>query len=242
MQCDKSDIFKAKGFRKKETAIRKDEYPFMIIATRDNKIESWSLIIADATHNYLPSLLSAHPIHRQFTRTDEVKELIVSQTQIGASGKQVIAAIRLGTDEENPLIKPKDIYNKRATQRQKHLGPFTLVQALMVKLHKKDNWYTHYVEDDKDSIKQLFFAKVFFQKILKYNYEVLLIDATYKTNKYTMPLIIISGVTPLNTSYYIAFAFISKETYEVYKWLLECIKDLYQYLDIPDPNVILTDA
>ena len=88
----------------------------------------------------------------------------------------------------------------------------------------------------------MFFARMSSQKILKYNYEVLLINATYKTNKYKMPLIIISGVTLLNTSYYVAFAFVSKETYEVYKWLLECVKDLYEYLDIPDPNVILTDA
>ncbi len=87
MQCDKGGVFKAKGFGKKETATRRDEYPFMIIATRDNEIESWSLIIADATHNHPPSLLGAHPIHRQFASTDEVKELIVFQTQIGASSK-----------------------------------------------------------------------------------------------------------------------------------------------------------
>ena len=69
-----------------------------------------------------------------------------------------------------------------------------------------------------------------------------MIDETYKTNNYKMPLIIISGVTPLNTSYYVAFAFVSEETYEVYKWLLECVKNLYEYLHIPDLNVILTDA
>ena len=51
---------------------------------------------------------------------------------------------------------------------------------------------------------------MFSQKILKYNYEVLLINATYKANKYKMPLIIISKVMPLNISYYIAFAFVSK--------------------------------
>ncbi len=80
------------------------------------------------------------------------------------------------------------------------------------------------------------------QNILKYNYEVLLIDTTYKTNKYKMLLIIISGVTLLNTSYYVAFAFVSKKTYEVYKWLFEYVKDLYKYLDIPDLNVILTNT
>ncbi len=89
----------------------------MIIATWDNKIESWSLVIADATHNHPPSLPGAHPIHRQFARIDELKELIIFQTHIKASSKQVIAAIWSGTDEENPLVKPKDVYNKRATQR-----------------------------------------------------------------------------------------------------------------------------
>ncbi len=80
------------------------------------------------------------------------------------------------------------------------------------------------------------------QKILKYNYEVLLIDVTYKTNKYKILLIIISRVMPLNTSYYIAFTFISKEIYEIYNWLFEYIKDLYRYLNILDLNIILTDA
>ncbi len=48
MQYDKGGVFKTKGFGKKETATRRDECPFMIIATRDNKIESWSFVIADA--------------------------------------------------------------------------------------------------------------------------------------------------------------------------------------------------
>ncbi len=40
MQCDKGGVFKAKGFGKKETATRRDECSFIIIATRDNEIES----------------------------------------------------------------------------------------------------------------------------------------------------------------------------------------------------------
>lgn len=83
---------------------------------------------------------------------------------------------------------------------------------------------------------------MFFEKILNYNYEILLIDAIYKMNKYKISLIIISGVTPLNISYYISFVFISKETYEMNKWLFECIKNFYKYLNIPDLNFILTDT
>lgn len=56
-----------------------------------------------------------------------------------------------------------------------------------------------------------------------------------------MLLIMINGVTLLNTSYYVAFAFIFKETYEIYKWLVECVKNFYKYLDILNLNVILTN-
>ena len=112
----------------------------------------------------------------------------------------------------------------------------------MIKLYKRADWYTHCVKDNENRIEKLFFAKMSFQKILKYNHEVLLIDTTYKTNKYKMLLIIISGVTSLNTSYYITFVFVFKETFEVYKWVVECIKNLYKYFDIPDLNVILIDA
>lgn len=242
MQYDKGGVFKAKEFGKKKTVMRKNKCSFTIIAIQDNKIGSWSLAIADTTYNYPPTLPGTHSIHRQLAYTDKVKELIVSQIGVRASSKQVIAAIWTGTDEKNSLVKQKDIYNERAAQRQKQLGLFTPVQALMVELHKRADWYTYCVEDDEDCIKQLFFVKVSSQKILKYNHEVLLINATYKTTKYKMPLIIISGVMPLNTSYYVAFVFVSKETFKVYKWLLECVKDLYEYLDIPDLDVILTDA
>lgn len=56
-----------------------------------------------------------------------------------------------------------------------------------------------------------------------------------------MLLIIIKGVTLLNTSYYINFAFFCKKTYEVYKCLFKYIKDFYKYFDILDLNVIFMD-
>ncbi len=82
---------------------------------------------------------------------------------------------------------------------------------------------------------------MFSQKILKYNYKILLIDIIYKTNKYKIPLIIINEVTLFNTSYYVSFTFVSKETYKIYKWLFKYVKNLYKYLNILDLNVILID-
>ena len=67
-------------------------------------------------------------------------------------------------------------------------------------------------------------------------------DCTYKTNAYRMPLCIINGVTALNTTFYIGFAFLSHETVEDYMWVLASYKGLIEPLDIPDPTVFVTDS
>ena len=62
----------------------------------------------------------------------------------------------------------------------------------------------------------MFFIKKTLEKLLKTNPKVLIMNPTYKTNRYKLPLLIISEVTTLNTSFYIAFGFILHETADDY--------------------------
>ena len=71
---------------------------------------------------------------------------------------------------------------------------------------------------------------------------MLILDATYKTNKYKLPLLVITGVTALNTSFYVAFAFKKSEQTPDYVWVTEQLKELYDELHIPYPSVLLTDV
>ncbi len=50
-----------------------------------------------------------------------------------------------------------------------------------------------------------------------------------------MPLCVISGVTGLNTTFYIGFAFLSSETYTDYHWVLSSLQQFYCEINIPDP-------
>ena len=59
--------------------------------------------------------------------TNNAKMTILSQTQVNSSARQILTTLRLGTDEENPLFKPKDIYNQRAYQHQAQLGTYSPV-------------------------------------------------------------------------------------------------------------------
>ncbi|KAK0368430.1 mutator-like element, partial [Colletotrichum limetticola] len=69
----------------------------------------------------------------------------------------------------------------------------------------------------------------------------MLLDCTYKTNKYGMPLLDIVGVDACQRSFCIAFAFLSGETEDDYTWALERVRSLYDQCNASLPAVILTD-
>ena len=71
--------------------------------------------------------------------------------------------------------------------------------------------------------------------------EVLLLDCTYKTNKYGMPLLDMIGIDACQRSFCIAFAFLSGETEEDYIWALNRLKSLYGQCGTALPSIILTD-
>ncbi len=66
-------------------------------------------------------------------------------------------------------------------------------------------------------------------------------NPTYKTNRYKLPLLIISEVTTLNTSFYIAFGFILHETADDYVWVLEQLKAVYGKFNLDDPVINVID-
>ncbi len=71
--------------------------------------------------------------------------------------------------------------------------------------------------------------------------ELLLLDCTYKTNKYGMPLLDIIGVDAVQRSFCIAFAFLSSEIEEDYTWALERLRSLYKQCGTALLSVILID-
>jgi len=56
---------------------------------------------------------------------------------------------------------------------------------------------------------------------------VLVMDCNYKTNRLHIILFDILGITSFNTTFYVGFVFLQKETEEYYTWALENVKSLY---------------
>ncbi|KAI5658714.1 hypothetical protein M9H77_27507 [Catharanthus roseus] len=56
---------------------------------------------------------------------------------------------------------------------------------------------------------------------------VLIMDTTYKTNKYNMPLLECVGMTPTGKNFTVAKTFMCNEQATTYRWVLQQIKNLY---------------
>ena len=69
---------------------------------------------------------------------------------------------------------------------------------------------------------------------------VFLMDSTYKTNKYRLPLLEIVGVTSTGLTFSAAFAFLSSEKQNNFIWALERLRGLFMTSE-GGPQVIVTD-
>ena len=237
----------SKTTHKRITSSRLDDCPFKAIIQRTRVAgvqTDWLLTVVNPDHNHGYTIPGAHPSLRKIALTDEIKEIVVNQTRAGSRPSQVLSTLRLGTkDEEDPIFKARDIYNIKSKARADSLGSLTPVQALMQQLHVREDWFVRMRKDQTtQQLEGLFFCRKSSQRILELNSEVLILDATYKTNRFNMPLLVITGVTCLNTSFYAAFAFMKSEHTPEYTWVLQQLKALYDHLRLPYPNVLLTDC
>ena len=193
----------------RDTTSRKYDCPFNAVALTEDNL--WVLRVREAGHNHELTLPGAHPTHRKAAMTQDLLQQISHQAQVDAPPKQTLSILRLDHNEEIFLFKARDVYNVRQKIREENLEKLLPVQALLNELTMGDEWFTVF-HPSTGRLQRLFFAKKSSGKILRINWEMLLIDCTYKTNRYRMPLCIISGLTCLNISFYLGFAFLSSET------------------------------
>ena len=93
--------------------------------------------------------------------------------------------------------------------------------------------------DPQGRITHLFIAHPLSIKLAKLFSDIFVMDCTYKTNRFNMPLLDIIGVSCFNTSFYSWFAFLQKEDKDSYAWALTTFKKFLG--DENQPSVIMMD-
>ena len=184
--------------------------PFSILAKESS--EGWILKHRFgqqfSSHNHEPSLhASAHPVHRQLSHTPQLEAL----SNAGLAPKEVQTLVR----QSGSLATRQDIYNRIAEVRRDSRQGQSPIHALANQLEQEGFWSRIQFASD-NHVTAVLFAHPDSLTYLRAYPEILLLDCTYKTNKYGMPLLDMIGVDATGRSFCIAFAFLSGETEEDY--------------------------
>ena len=115
----------------------------------------------------------------------------------------------------------KQVYNARTRWRKGQREDKTKLKYLISKLEKHQYVYFTRANSEETTLEDLFFVHPESIDMLNTFPTVLVMDSTYKTNTYRMPLFEIVGVTSTKMMYSVAFAFLSFEQENNFIWELE---------------------
>ena len=128
-----------------------------------------------------------------------------------------------------------DIYNKEAIEQLQGGGSNGTKEELgyIYKFHK---------DPTTERLDYIFFLHPASLVMLQNHYNVLIIDYTYKTNRYNLPLYHITGRTSTGKTFNIGYCFINSEHEVVYNIVVSHLTEIFtDYLPGNQPTVLVTD-
>ncbi len=145
---------------------------------------------------------------------------MVYLTHAGASASTITTNIRQGDSSTNDnIIRVRDIVNARQKIRLELLAGQTPVQAILTEL--RDNLFAYAFDTDIEGrLCRLFFALPQSLATFMRSPEVLLLDCTYNTNRFKLPLLNMVGINGLGQTFYVAYAFLRSESESDLRWAL----------------------
>ncbi|GJR30188.1 PKS-NRPS hybrid synthetase [Tanacetum coccineum] len=219
--------------RKRSTGTHLIECPFSIKG-KNGGDGVWVFEAIDLTHNHEPSTdMSGHSSFRRLP--PEKVQSVKDMSLCGIPPRQIISSLRQETPDLP--VNSRNIYNWNAKFRKDELGK-KWITTLFDELAKSG--FLHDVQHNPQGrITHLFIAHPLSIKLAKLFSNIFVMDCTYKTNRFNMPLLHIIGVSCFNTSFYSGFAFLQKEDKDSYAWALTTFKKFLG--DENQPYVIITD-
>ncbi|KAL7589277.1 hypothetical protein Lser_V15G37415 [Lactuca serriola] len=198
--------------------------------------DGWTLRVICDQHNHpLAQYMEGHAFARRLKEHE--KQLVADLTNLNVTLHDILSIIK--ERDENNVSTLKTIYNERLKLRSSRNYGKTPMQVLMEMLNEKHFVTDFSVNSISNELENLFFIHPRLLNIWKAFPHVLIIDATYKTNKYGLPFVQIVGTTSTNKTFSIAFAFIVNEKEDNYNWVLTCLKSTLE--KCMHPHVIATD-
>jgi hypothetical protein len=230
-RCDRFRKYTSQATVRK-TSTRTTGCPFSISIKQAGS--QWKLQLLQSSHNHPRSVHpSAHNVYRK--RTPAQKESIRAMRLAGSMPKQIMTALR--QDEPSTFITACDVRNECNAARVEYLSGRSPIEALLDELSTPE-WIFKLKNDNENRLQNLFFMHQKQKYLFRAHPDILMMDCTYRTNRFRVPLLHIVGRTNLNTTFSIGFCFLRTETIEDYYW---AISSLIEKTGMSKPRVFISD-
>ncbi|XP_026419241.1 PKS-NRPS hybrid synthetase CHGG_01239-like [Papaver somniferum] len=254
--------------KRRESGTRKCGCPFTLKGVWMEG-DKWKVRVHCGTHNHeLPETLVGHSDVARLK--EEEKEILVDLTKSGIRHRRVLSPLKQRSkenmsttrtiDNASAAIKLMEVEGKSAMHTPCSVNVLTMKKvndaSAAIKLMEVEGKSAmqqvlglllkhHYVEwhrrDDKtDDLKDIFWAHPESLQLVLGSHSVLIVDCTYKTNRFGSPLLRIVGVTSTGKLFTVAFIFMEAETEDHYTWALTRLKRLFSPNALP--STFVTDG
>ncbi|KAL5166239.1 Protein FAR1-RELATED SEQUENCE 5 [Glycine soja] len=214
------DVLRKKEFVRRDTGTRKCGCPFKLRGKPVVGGQGWMVKLMCRIHNHeLAKSLVGHPYVGQLTKAK--KTLIVDMRKSMVKPRNILLTLK--EHNGNSCMTIKQIYNARSVYRSSIRGSDTEMQHLM-KLLERDQYIHWHRLKDEDVVCDIFWCHPNPVKLVNACNLVFLIDSTYKTNRYRLPLLDFVGVTPTGMTFSTSFAYLEGERLNNVLWALECFR------------------
>lgn len=227
--------------RVRKTSSHKSGCKVSVLYVTDDKEQGpWSIQHPrqPASHNHLPTKAEALPNYRRSKRTAELVSVVKAHLSAGIPTRQSLAV--LCTEFPDSFQTCRDLYNIKREHRRIIQQSVGIVEAAIHRL-QAENFYTEYGINEQRELDFLFLSHPDSIKMLRQFNDVILLDCTYKTNRYNRPLLNICGVTGSNHTINVALCFLPGEREEHFVWALRQLDKLLRSERINAPKLFVSD-
>lgn len=244
--CERSGAYRHTGMdkgeegkkkrKRKATGTKKCGCPFSLRGIKLPLADEWTLVVKCGTHNH-PG--GQHVEGHSFAGRLSMEEIgiLIDLSKSQMKPKEILNTLKERDGLNCTTI--KGIYNARHKHKLNENAGGSLMQQLMNKLMEFKYIEWHRNDEHNNCVRDLMFAHPSSLELLRAFPRVLIMDCTYRTNKYQLPLLEVVGVTSTEKTFSVAFAYLGSEREEAHTWALERLRSMID--DAMLPRVVMTD-
>ncbi|RXK37262.1 hypothetical protein M231_05483 [Tremella mesenterica] len=159
----------------------------------------------------------------QNSQTPQITSLLQEYIDQGFSVHQIIDLLKEHPDE--PLITPADVSNFKWRYEKNQMSGRTATKGLFLRLEQEKRLSKGLVNSKNEAL-CLIYTTHKARALVLLCPTVLMMDCTYNTRRYRLPMLHITGMTATNLTFTAAIAFIDRETTDWYGVAIKSFLDL----------------